>query len=417
MTSHLDPARTVADAAVHHHYGKILAALIARFKDFQLAEDCLQDALAQAIASWQAGCIPPNPVAWLTLTAQRKAIDQLRRRASFDAKRSQLAVDLALAEEEDHDASAELTDHRLRLIFTCCHPALNVSAQVALTLKTLCGLSTQQISRAFLVQEPTMAQRLVRTKRKIQVAGIPYEVPDREHWPQRLKAVQKVVYLIFNEGYRSNSTADLIHEDLCQEAVFLGEMLVALIPDDTETLGLLALMYFHQARFNARLSESGSWVSLKQQDRERWNHQQILKADRLLELAFKRASVGPYQVQAAISALHARAPSFAKTDWKQIHLLYEKLYQYEPSPVVELNAAVALSFACDANAGLAALASLESNPAMQHYQPWHAAKADLLARAGDHAKARSHFEKAISLTACEAERAYLEKQIKSLERF
>ncbi len=403
-------ARTI-DTVVRADYGKMLAVLIHQFKDIELAEDSLQEAISTALQTWDKK-LPHNPIGWLILTAKRKAIDRIRRDQNFEKKRSLFSH----SEINDIDEFEEqaIPDERLRLIFTCCHPALPEHAQIALTLKTLCGLSTTQISHAFLVQEKTISQRLTRAKNKIKLAAIPYEIPDPEHWQQRLSAVMSVIYLIFNEGYHSISAKTQIQIDLCDQAMHLCKTLTQLSGNDADAIGLLALMHFHYARFPARINAAGEAVSLREQDRDLWQRQYVVSADKLLKAALMKGKPGSYQIQAAISGVHSHAVSFEQTDWQQISMLYQKLYEYQPSPLVELNAAVALSFAINPQAGLSALETLEQHPLFKHYQPWYAAKADMLNRTGNHTAAKSHYQKAIELTENRADKAYLRRQMELL---
>ncbi len=361
---------------------------------------------------WPTAGVPAHPRAWLLQTARRKAIDHLRRDTNFLAKRAELAVlqDLdRLAGQEDVDET--INDERLRLIFTCCHPALAEAARVALTLRTLGGLATDEIARAFLVSEATMSQRLIRAKHKIKAAGIPFGVPEPEHWAERLGSVLSVLYLIFNEGYAATSGETQTRGELCQEAIRLGRILVHLVPEEAEATGLLALMLLHESRRAARSSTRGDLITLEQQDRALWNRESIGAGIRLLEGALARNTPGPYQVQAAISALHAQAPNYAATDWRQITLLYGKLYALQPSPVIRLNAAVALSFAEGAEAALATLAELQDQGALARYQPFHAAHADTLRRAGHKTAAAEAYRRALALTRNIAERRFLEGRL------
>ena len=405
-------ARAAVEAAVRADSGKILAALIHQFSDIQLAEDALQEAVVVALERWPRDGTPDRPAAWLIQTARRKAIDRLRREQNFKRKQP-LIGEFEETAMGDWDFE-EIPDERLRLIFTCCHPALSRSAQVALTLKTLCGLTTAQVGSAFLVPEITMAQRLVRAKRKIKSAGIPYVVPAADVLPQRVDAVLSVVYLIFNEGYRSSQGAELVQAALCDEAIHLGKMLLQLLPKETEVIGLLALMYFHHARYPARLGHSGHFVSLQEQDRSLWDRQCVKYGDELLHKALMMGRIGPYQIQAAISAIHDHADSYADTDWSQIALLYQKLYELQPTPVVTLNQAVAISYAKGAEHGLKLLEGMPQLKEMADYQPYYAAKADILHRAKHFLQAIETYRRAIELTHNGAERRYLENKLATI---
>ena len=390
----------------------MLARLNARVCDLELAEDALQEAVIAALERWPDDGLPDHPAAWLLTTARRKAIDRIRRDRTFDAKRPELlalAARTALTGHDDVDGS--IPDDRLRLVFTCCHPAIAEQSRVALTLRTLGGLTTSEIARAFLVPESTLAQRLVRAKHKIKAANIPYRVPPPDLWPERVESVLAVIYLIFNEGYAATSGPDLTRADLSQEAIRLGRLLVRLAPHDAEAAGLLALMLLHDARRGARTDQAGRFVPLEHQDRGRWNHQQITAGLRSLERALAMNRPGPYQVQAAISAVHAQADSYGVTDWRQIVGLYDTLLELRPSPVVKLNVAVALAMANGPEAGLDALVALEEQGALERYQPYHAAHADLLRRAGRRREAAAAYREAIALTENLTERRFLEQRL------
>ena len=393
---------------------RVLAGLIRRFGEFELAEDALQDAFEKALAHWPTQGLPDAPAAWLTTVARRRAIDLLRRRASGPVYTDE-PPDLA-APEPDDDASAPvvdpgLDDDRLRLVFTCCHPAIAQPAQVALALRTLCGLSTREIARAFLEPEATTAQRLVRVQRKILDARIPYEVPTRELLPERLQAVLGVVYLVFNEGYASTEHDGLVRPDLCTEAIRLGRLLVELMPDEPEVRGLLALMLLHDARRPARVDDEGALVPLEAQDRRRWQRPAIAEGLLELDTALAQRRRGPYQVQAAIAALHARAARAEDTDWPQIAALYGGLLQEQPGAVVELNAAVALAMAEGPERGLAWIDRLAENDALRGYHLLPAARADLLRRLGRLHEAGLAYAAALALVRSPAERRYLERRL------
>ena len=390
-----------AEAAFREERTAVLATLIRQLGDFQLAEDALQDAFAEAIASWERNGLPDRPGAWITTTARRRAIDRLRRdRALADRVQRLQAlaeregpVAASVAQDDEAEPSA-VVDDRLRLIFTCCHPALAMEARVALTLRSLGGLTTAEIARAFLVAEPAMAQRIVRAKRKIATARIPYRVPPDDELPDRLAGVLAVVYLIFNEGWSASGGDRLVRGELCTEAIRLGRLLQRLMPDDPEVAGLLALMLLHDSRRAARVDEHGDLVALDDQDRTLWDRGRIHEGERLLEAALRRGLPGPYQLQAAIAALHATAPSAGETDFEQIAALYSVLARLTPSPVIELNRAVAFGRAGRAQAGLSLLRPLLGDAALTGYAPLHAAHADLLERCGDEAGAAAAYTRA-----------------------
>jgi RNA polymerase sigma-70 factor, ECF subfamily len=386
---------------------RVLASLIRSTGDFDLAEDALQEACARATASWPRDGLPARPGAWLTTVARRCAVDAVRRR------RPLVGEDLEMpGAPSDLDTAPPpgLEDDRLRLLFTCCHPALGAEAQVALALRTLCGLSTREIARAYVEPEATTAQRLVRAKRKIREAGIPYEVPRPEVFAERLERVQAVVYLVFNEGYASTEHQGLVRADLCAEAIRLGRLLLELLPAEAEVRGLLALMLLHHARQAARVSQDGSLILLEEQDRALWDREAIAEGTLLLDAALAARAPGPYQVQAAIAALHAGARRAEETDWRQISGLYGALLCYLPNPVVELNAAVALAMAEGLEAGLAWMDRLCEREELRGYHLLPAARADLLRRAGRTEEARAAYADALRLVQNPAERVYLERR-------
>lgn len=396
-------------------HGRVLATLISQFRDFDLAEDALQDALVNALKSWERDGIPQNPGAWLTAVAKRRAIDRVRRSATLE--RSLVTLAPELSEDEPEMDDAPIPDERLKLMFTCCHPALALEAQVALTLHTLGGLSTQEVARAFLLPEPTMAQRLARARKKIRQAGIPYRVPPLDLLPARLEALLAVIYLIFNEGYVATSGDTLTRRELCGEAIRLGRVLVALLSQEqmapaiagAEARGLLALMLLHDARREARLDAAGNLILLAEQDRTRWDQAKIAEGIAVLDEALTLSAPGPYQVQAAISALHAESPTAEATDWQQIAALYDTLAKMTPSIVVEVNRAVAVAMAWGARTGLRMLLRLEGEA--DGFYPYHAARADLLRRLNEWEAAADAYEQAIALCGNSAERAYLQRRL------
>jgi RNA polymerase sigma-70 factor (ECF subfamily) len=404
----------VIDSVCRAEGPRVLAGLIRRFGDFDLAEDALQDAFTKAIEVWPAQGLPDSPAAWLTTVARRRALDLIRRRATGHLY-TDAPPDVAAPEAEEAEAHpaavSGVEDDRLRLVFTCCHPAIGQAAQMALALRTLCGLSTREIARAFLEPEATTAQRLVRVKKKILEARIPYEVPSRELLPERVQAVLGVVYLMFNEGYAATETPGLIRPDLCAEAIRLARLIAELMPREAEALGLLALMLLHDARRATRVGGDGAIVPLEEQDRARWNREEIAEGLAVLDAALALRRRGSYQVQAAIAALHARARRAADTDWRQISALYGGLLREQPGAVVELNAAVALAMAEGAERGLEWIARLAGREELAGYYLLPAARADLLRRLGRLAKAREAYVEALALVRNPAERSYLERRL------
>jgi len=402
------------EAVFRDEYGKVSASLIRILRDFDAAEESIQEAFAVALVRWPVDGVPDNPAAWITTTARRKGIDVARR----DQARNRKYILVASSQSEEDESTmlegmndSRLHDDRLRLIFTCCHPALNVEARVALTLSTLGGLTTPEISQAFLVPEATMAQRLVRAKRKIKDAGIPYRVPDDSILPDRLDGVLAVIYLIFNEGYSASGGDDVIRRDLSTEAIRLGSVLAELMPDDPEVLGLLALMLLQDSRRDARQSADGLQVLLEDQHRSTWDHEQIKQGVALIDRALEMGRPGRYQVQAAISALHSQAATAGNTDWTQIAALYEALSQLQPSPVVELNRAVAVAMARSIIDGLLAMDRPDVAEPLRDYRWYHSARADLLRRLGQSLESRAAYQRALELTTNTSEIRFLESRL------
>ena len=393
---------------------RALATLIRLLGDFDVAEEALQEAFAAALEQWPAGGVPRNPRAWLVSAARYKAIDRLRREKNLAAKQAEIAYLSETAVPAPGLAEEPFTDDLMRLIFTCCHPALALEAQVALTLKTLCGLSVDEIARAFLVPPATMAQRLVRAKAKIRGARIPYEVPGSDRLAERLDGVLRVVYLVFNEGYAATSGDALVRRDLCREGMRLARLLRGLFPDASEVAGLLALILLHDSRRAARLDERGDLVTLEDQDRSRWDPGQIAEGQALAEAALRRGGAGFYALQAAIAALHAQAARAGETDWPQIAALYALLLRLHPSPVVALNHAAAVAMGERLDRGLRLIERLEADGELQSYHLLPAAKADILRRLGRRAEAAAAYERALQLVTHDAERRYLERRLREV---
>lgn len=405
--------RETVDAIYRTDSRRVLATLIRLLGDFDLAEEALHDAFAAAVDTWARDGVPDNPRAWLVSTGRFKAIDAMRRRARFDASLTEIAERLY------RDASAgdiwddeRVEDDRLRLIFTCCHPALPPDAQIALTLREVCGLTTEEIAHAFLTRPPTLAQRIVRAKTKIRTAGIPYQIPSRADLPGRLDSVLHVIYLVFNEGYSASSGASLTRRDLSGEAIRLGRLLVELLPEP-EAVGLLALMLLHESRRAARTSPSGELVLLDDQDRSLWHRGQIAEGSALVERALSSRRFGPYALQAAIAAVHAEAATAAATDWAQIVGLYDLLVRADPSPVVELNRAAAVAMRDGPSAGLALIDVILARGDLAEYHFAHSARAELCRRLGRTAEARTSYERALALARQEPERRFLQRQLAS----
>jgi len=408
-----DPVREMVDAVYRSESRRVLATLIRLLGDFDVAEEALHDAFAAAVERWPRDGVPANPRAWLVSTGRFKAIDAMRRRARFDTSVAKLAREIETHTAEIATEDPGVEDDRLRLIFTCCHPALPPDAQVALTLREVCGLTTEEIAHAFLTTPPTVAQRIVRAKAKIRDARIPYQVPSPADLPDRLDTVLHVVYLVFNEGYSASSGAFLVRHDLSGEAIRLGRLLVELLPDP-EAMGLLALMLLHESRRNARASAAGELVLLDEQDRSLWNREQIGEGTALVERALASRRFGPYTLQAAIAAVHAEAPAAAQTDWAQIVGLYDVLLHADPSPVVELNRAAAIAMRDGPAAGLALIDAILARGDLQEYHLAHSARADLCRRLGRTADARAAYARALELVRQEPERRFLQRRLGEL---
>jgi RNA polymerase sigma-70 factor, ECF subfamily len=412
-------AKAVAESVFRQQSGRIIATLIRISGSFDLAEEALQDAFTSAIARWPESGVPDNPAAWITTAAHRRLIDALRRDRTRREKEDPLRYETPTSyhpEEIDAEAAFDASsmnypDDRLRLIFTCCHPAINTEAQVALTLRTLGGLATPEIARAFLVPEATLAQRLVRAKSKIAQAHIPYEVPPLHTLAERLQPVQAVLYLIFNEGYSATAGDTLIRKELCAEAIRLARLLCTLLPRDAETLGLLALMLLHDSRRNARTDPAGDLILLEDQDRSLWDRDEIREGLELVDTALRLRNIGPYQLQAAIAALHAQADAYERTDWRQINALYVELYALSRSPVIALNHAVAIAMSEGIEKGLRRVDEVGAEGALDDYHLFHAARADLLRRLGRKPEAIKAYSRALELTRNPVEQNYLRRRL------
>lgn len=408
---------TAVDDVYRADWGRIVATLIRSFGDFDVAEDAAQEAFAAAVKQWPTEGVPASPAAWIIQTAKHKAVDRLRRQTRFQEKAESYAQEQPTTTEQPELTDNEIPDDRLRLIFTCCHPALAPESQVALTLRTLCGLETDEIARAFLVPATTMAQRLVRAKRKIRDAGIPYKIPDTSEIRQRLDAVLTVIYLVFNEGYASTHGERLLRTDLCAEAIRLARIVRVLLAPypPAEVTGLLALMLLHDSRRDARVDEAGELVVLEEQNRALWNQASIAEALPLVLQAIASPVAGPYAVQAAIAAEHCQAQYYEQTDWRQIVEFYDRLERLQPTPIVSLNRAVAVAMADGLERGLRLIDDLTASGELNDYHLLHAARADLLRRSGSNKEAAASYTRALELTSNDAERRFLEKRLRNMQ--
>jgi len=408
-------ARRAIEDMVRDTSGRVLGALVRRLGDFGLAEDALQDAIASALERWPVDGVPANPAGWIAVSARRRALDRLRRRTTRVRKQDEVALVERLAREVEQDEPPDIPDERLALVFTCCHPALAEEGRVALTLRALGGLSTAEIARCFLVPEPTVAQRIVRARRKIQDARIPFQVPEREDLPERLSSVLAVIYLVFNEGYAA-TTGGLLRADLCEEAIRLARIIVELLPDQTEAEGLLALLLLHDSRRAARTDATGALVTLEHQDRSHWDRARIDEGRALVKRALERRRPGRYQIEAAIAAVHAEADRAERTDWWQIVGLYTALHSLVPTPVVALNRAAALAMAAGPRLGLQHLEDPAISVPLDGYHLLHSARADLYRRLGDAPEAARHYRRALELVTNDSERRYLERRLAEVTR-
>lgn len=414
----ISTVNTAVDDVYRADWGRIVATLIRLCGDFDVAEEAAQDAFAAAVRQWPNEGVPTSPAAWIIQTAKHKAIDRLRRQTRFQEKAESYAQEQPTTTEQPELTENEIPDDRLRLIFTCCHPALAPESQVALTLRTLCGLETDEIARAFLVPPTTMAQRLVRAKRKIRDAGIPYKIPDTSEIRQRLDAVLTVIYLVFNEGYASTHGEGLLRTDLCAEAIRLARIVRVLLAPypPAEVTGLLALMLLHDSRRDARVDEAGDLVVLEEQDRALWNQASIAEALPLVTQAIASPAAGPYAVQAAIASEHCKTQRSEQTDWRQIVELYDRLERLQPSPIVSLNRAVAVAMAEGPEHGLRLIDDLMTSGELDGYHLLHAARADLLRRIGSNEDAATSYTRALELTSNDAERRFLEKRLRKMKQ-
>jgi RNA polymerase sigma-70 factor, ECF subfamily len=411
--------KTIAEKIFREESGRIVASLIRLSGSFDLAEEAMQDAFASALVNWPARGMPEKPGAWITAVAHRKLIDYTRRQGTRNDNQDALQYETQKTTSDDvspDEMCVTYPDDRLRLIFTCCHPAINREAQVALTLRTLGGLTTPEIARAFLLAEATLAQRLVRAQQKIRDANIPYEIPPAALLGERLESVQAVIYLIFNEGYSATSGQKLVRADLSAEAIRLARVLGELLPGEPENIGLLALMLLHDSRRLARVDSKGELISLEEQDRLAWNQKQIEEGLALVEEALHVHSVGPYQLQAAIAALHAQAQTTEATDWRQIAGLYGELARRSPTPVVALNHAVAVAMSTGLSQGLALIDDLGASGELDGYYLFHAARADILRRLGNRAEAAAAYQRALALATNQVERNYLSRRLRETNR-
>lgn len=417
MLPTFEPAQAI-ELTIREEYGRILASLIKSVGDLQLAEDVLQDAIEAALKHWVEDGLPNSPAAWLIQTARRKAIDRFRRDATFAKLQPELTYLIEL-ESAQHavDDNEVIPDKRLELIFTCCHPSLDQKTQIALTLRTLGGLTTEEIAKAFLDKPSTMAQRLVRAKKKISLAKIPYEIPDSDIFPERLNAVLSVIYLIFNEGYSASSGSQLTRNELSDEAIRLARITAPLLPERAEVTGLLALMLLHDSRRTARQNKKSELIALQYQDRKLWDQSKILEGTTLVKQALQKQQIGPYQLQASISALHAEANSWDNTDWQQINALYELLHRMHPSAVVKINQSIAASYAVSIEAAIVMLEQVKSSDeVIKNYQPWYIAMADLLERSGKAKESLPYLKQSIALTDNQAEKKFLLSKLNTAKK-